>query len=694
MLRTRCVPLRGLGLLALTLLFPAAADAAGLLVAEGGFGGQLKLTEQNVRVVINNGIAVTHVDQVFQNQENRIVEALYTFPVPSNASVSNFSMWIGGKEVIGEVVEKKRARQIYESYKQTKRDPGLLEQVDFKRFEMRIFPIAANAEQRVRITYYQELDFDHDWAHYVYPLATTADGQTPDAATEQFSIQIDVKSPIAIAAMKSPSHGEAANITAYNEHLSRASLELTRAPIDRDFVIAYQVKRPFTGIDLLTSKTDDEPGYVQLTLTVGEELESANPGMDYVFVMDVSGSMATDDKLSASLSSVASFVEALAVEDRFELITFNDMPRPQFGQLAAVNDETLQRARTMLKEVRAKGSTLLTPAVEAAYRYRDVDRPLNVVVLSDGMTEDGASRELMRLIGQRPAGTRVFAIGVGNEVNRPLLRDMAKASGGLSAFLSRGDDFDRQAAAFRRKLIRPAIEEVTIQSLTDTLQLGDERSSSLYHGKPLRVYGRYTQSGPVSLKITGTIMGSPFEKVATVTLPDRDDANPEIERMWAWNEVQQLMSQVRARGETSESVAAIVDLCERYSIVSQYASFIVLENDQEYRRWKIEQRNAVREQRDRRARDAVNARLEQMRSRTLASVGPNAIPTSAAPIDSDAQPTIDRVTQRSRQVDDRSFDLGIPTNGGGQRGGGALDPLSGSIALALGAMGWARRKQK
>jgi Ca-activated chloride channel family protein len=59
-------------------------------------------------------------------------------------------MWIGGKEVVGEVVEKQRAREIYNSYKQVRRDPGLLEQVDYKNFEMRIFPIgpAGAAESR------------------------------------------------------------------------------------------------------------------------------------------------------------------------------------------------------------------------------------------------------------------------------------------------------------------------------------------------------------------------------------------------------------------------------------------------------------------------------------------------------------------------------------------------------------------
>ena len=164
-------------LLAMGLLRPPAqAEASGLLIADGGFGGTLEIKEQRVRVVINNGVAVTEVDQMFQNRENRVVEALYTFPVPRGASVSDFSMWIGGKQMVGEVVEKKRAREIYESYRQVRRDPGLLEQVDYRRFEMRIFPIAAGAEQRVRLVYYQELDFDHDVASYVYPLATTTRG--------------------------------------------------------------------------------------------------------------------------------------------------------------------------------------------------------------------------------------------------------------------------------------------------------------------------------------------------------------------------------------------------------------------------------------------------------------------------------------------------------------------------------------
>src|SRR5436190_11709795 len=168
--------------------WPGSARAAGLLIADGGFGGVLEVKEHDVQVTINNGIAVTKVTQTFHNTENRQLEALYTFPVPKGASVANFSMWINGKEMVGEVLEKKRAREIYESYKQSRRDPGLLEQTDFKTFEMRIFPIAPDADQKVQMTYYQELDVDHDWATYVYPLATSSRKELTSKTSVKFAL--------------------------------------------------------------------------------------------------------------------------------------------------------------------------------------------------------------------------------------------------------------------------------------------------------------------------------------------------------------------------------------------------------------------------------------------------------------------------------------------------------------------------
>ena len=326
------------------------ADGAGLLIADGGFGGVLEIKEHNVHVIINNGIAVTEIDQVFLNTENRQVEALYTFPVPKNASVANFSMWIGGKEMIGEVVEKERAREIYNSYKARKRDPGLLEQVDYKTFELRIFPIAARAEQRVRTTYYQELDVDHDWAGYVYPLATVTRTNIDQATTGRFSLSIDARSEVPIIEMESPSHAADFVIAKHTDNYWQASLETTGGDLSRDVVLGCKMSRPRTGFDMIASKQSDEDGYFQLMLTVGEELAQLDVGMDYVFVLDVSGSMGTDGKLQLSSDSIEAFVKALGDDDRFEIITFNVQPNTLFNQLTSVDASSQKQAAEFLAD--------------------------------------------------------------------------------------------------------------------------------------------------------------------------------------------------------------------------------------------------------------------------------------------------------------------------------------------------------
>ena len=607
--------------------------AAGLLIADGGFGGQLEIEEHNVQVTINNGVAVTEVTQVFRNLENRQVEALYTFPVPKNASVSNFSMWIAGKEMVGEVVEKKRAREIYESYKRRRIDPGLLEQVDYKRFEMRIFPINPRAEQKVKVTYYQELDADHNWVTYTYPLATVT-REDVDARTQgTFAFTLDAKSGIPIAAMESPSHAADFVVANHREDYYQASLETKGGDLNRDVVVAYKLERPRTGFDLVASNPPDEDGYFCLQLTAGEDVENVDHGMDYVFVLDISGSMSNSGKLRLSRRSIGAFIDAIGPEDRFEVITFNVQPNTLFRQLSAVSDETKARAQDFLASREARGGTVLNPAIKLAYSYGDPDRPLNVVVLSDGMTQPKERSALHRLIRERPANARVFCVGVGNEVNRPLLRQVAEEAGGLASFISHGDNFERQAKAFRRKLTHPVARNVQIA--IDGVSVYDVEPKilpNLYHGTPVRLYGRYRKGGTAKVVLSADVAGREVENKVEIEFPAIDASNPEIERMWAWRVVDRLMKEKNAGGASAPLVDEIVRLGELYSIVTEHTSFLVLENDAAYRRWQIERRNLRRLKRDRKARLELAAKLEAIRTKVATGLGPQGVElASAAP---------------------------------------------------------------
>jgi Ca-activated chloride channel family protein len=668
------------------------AQAAGLLIADGGLGGVLEIKEHDAQVMINNGVAVTKVTQIFKNTENRQVEALYTFPVPKGASVANFSMWINGKEIVGEVLEKERAQEIYNSYKRRRRDPGLLEQVDYKTFEMRIFPINAGAEQKVEITYYQELQYDNDRVTYVYPLATVTRRDIDSRTTGMFGITVEARSSVPIIEMESPSHGDDFVIARHADSYVTASLEMQSGLLARDVVVSYQISRPKTGIDLITSNSAGEDGYFLMTLTAGEELAKQEEGMDYVFVMDISGSMRNDSKLIVSRNSVEAFIDELGSGDRFEVMTFNVQPNTLFGELQPATDDIKQKAMTFMTSQNARGGTNLAPAMATAYKYGNPDRTLNVVVLSDGMTEQGERQTLMDLIRSRPRFSRVFCIGIGNEVNRPLLEQLADDSGGLAAFISRGDNFARQARSFRRKLMHPAASDVEIKIKGITVyDIEPKVLPSLYHGSPIRVYGRYKDHGKAFLTLNANIQGREFSQKAELSFPKKDPNNPEIERMWAWKRIDQLLKQADRNGSREQVIDEIVRLGEGYSIVTEYTSFLVLENDNEYKRWKIDRRNRLRLARDRQAQAERRNDLEKIRNRAMSDIGPQSAVKKTAARDGNrtqvaqaprpAVPTqaLPQNQSPSRQ-NNQSFDFDFP-------GSGPVGPLFVAVAY------WLRRRK-
>ncbi len=616
------------------------ARASGLLLADGGFGGALEIRSQEVTVTIDNAVAVTIVDQVFHNTENRPLEALYTFPVPKNASVAGFSMWINGKEMVGEVLEKKRAREIYESYKRQlrPRDPGLLEQVDYRTFEMRVFPIAAQADQRVRLTYYQELDVDQDWMSYVYPLATLS-RKGVDARRGRFALNLDVRSLVPIVEARSPSHAGDVALVRHGEGYYQASLEQPAGErLGKDVVLTFRLSRPHTGLDLVAHHEPGQDGTFALALTAGADVAERQTGMDYVFVLDVSGSMSDDGKLDVSREAVSAFLKALSAKDRFELLAFNIQSHTAFGQLTPATPEALARARSFLETQRPQGGTSLLPALTQAYGYAR-EQPLNVLVLSDGLTEQQERRPLLTGLASRPKGARVFCVGVGNDVDRPLLEQLAEESGGLAAFLSRGDDFQRQAQLFRSKLARPEASDLAFHwSGVEVFDVEPERLPSLYVGAPLRVYGRYRGGGQLQVQVTGKRGEQPFQQTATLSLPEKDKAHPEIERMWALRRVQRLLKDADRAGARDAVVSEVVRLGEAYAIATEYTSFLVLENDAEYQRFKVERRNALLLARDQAALEARRAELEALRQKSVADLGPEAVSKSASPAAPAASP--------------------------------------------------------
>ena len=146
------------------------ALAAGLMTPTNSGLPPLQIREQHVTVDVEDGYAITEVEQVFHNPNDQDLEAYYRFPVPERGTVAEFTVWIDGKPVIGEVLEKQQARQVYEKEKAAGREAGLTEKDSYKAFDVRVQPVRAGQDTRVRLVYMQPAFVDTGIGRYVYPL--------------------------------------------------------------------------------------------------------------------------------------------------------------------------------------------------------------------------------------------------------------------------------------------------------------------------------------------------------------------------------------------------------------------------------------------------------------------------------------------------------------------------------------------
>src|SRR5262245_40155782 len=221
---------RLLPILAVLLLAAPQARAAGLLVPTEKKLPPLAMLNHQVKIAIDDQVAVTTVEQTFRNHTDRELEATYIFPVPKGASVRKFSMWVNGTEVKGELVEADKARQIYTSIVRRTEDPGLLEYVGSNLLRLRVFPIPPKGDQKISISYTSVAPQENGVVEYVYPLKT--DGRAVETL-EKFSLTIDLKSQHLLQNIYSPTH--AITMTRPSDRQALIRFEKDQARLDRDF---------------------------------------------------------------------------------------------------------------------------------------------------------------------------------------------------------------------------------------------------------------------------------------------------------------------------------------------------------------------------------------------------------------------------------------------------------------------------
>ena len=592
------------------LIATTTVHGAGLLKPVGGGDGGTFIKSHHVEVVINNGYAQTTVDQVFGNTADQDYEAIYSFPIPKQASLSEISLWIDGQEVIGEVLEKEQAKKIYEEQVAKGNDTALAEKNGFKTFDIAVGRIRAGAETRLRMVYYQPIKIDLNIGRYVYPLAEGGVDEERIAFWEvdhkvhgDFSFQLKLKSAFPVADVRVPGYDQEAMISKTNGTVE-VVLEQNEggAELTRDVVFYYRLDDSVPArIEIVPYRASaTEPGTFMAVVTPAASLRPIAEGSDWIFVLDVSGSM-SGEKINMLTKGVSQVLGKMSPNDRFKLITFSDKARDLTRGFVTASPKNVNQWIQNVGHIQTGGGTALFAGLKSAYRSLDDDRTTGIILVTDGVCNIGPKGHKAFLDLLKQYDIRLFTFVMGNSANQPLMDRLAKDSGGFAMNISDSDDIVGRLLQAKVKVLHECMHDVRLSfSGEKVTQLTPAKPGNLFMGQQLVVFGRYNGSGPVNLTFSAKISGEQKQWNCTATLPEIDTENPELERMWALARIEETMETIRETGETKALRKKVVDLGTGYSLVSDYTSMIVL-NDTELENAGIQRNNYNRVQRERAA---------------------------------------------------------------------------------------------
>jgi Ca-activated chloride channel family protein len=534
-----------------------------------------------VNVTLEDQIITTQVDQVFRNDGKHTAEGTYVFPLPPGAIVQNFVMWIDGQPVEGEILSADKAREIYESYVQRRRDPALLEYVGRDAVRARIFPIPAGEERRIELTYTQILPIENGLMHYRYPLDTERFSAKP---LEQVSIYAEIKSQMELRAIYSPSHQDEILITQKGAHEATISYETNDIFPNRDFELYISTGTDNIGANLLTHNSETEDGFFMLMLSPAIESTTQHIlARDVFLVLDTSGSM-DGKKLEQAKAALTYVLEHLNTEDHFNVISFSSDV-----QTFATTPQPMTEAKQAIhwvNSLEAIGGTNIHLALSETLAQVSDMRPGIVIFLTDGLPTEGVIDEasiLDMLKQQAPDSARVFPFGVGYDVNTLFLDQLAEEHKGRPAYVEPYERIDENISAFYAKVQSPLLTNITLDfGDVHTYDLYPKSLTDLYAGTQLIITGRYEGSGTQRLTLTGDVNGEHRIYEYDVTFADQKEFNEQttfIPRLWAARKIGHLLTQIRLHGENEEWIDAVVTLSLRYGIITPYTSFLVEEPD-------------------------------------------------------------------------------------------------------------------
>lgn len=549
-----------------------------------------------VRVQVEGRTAQVEVSEWFRNRGRRVAEGDYHYPLPREAAFDGFSLFQGERELRGEIMDVARAREIYESIVRRRKDPALIEFAGHGLLRSRIFPIEPGETRKVVLRYTQVLERAGEALQFRYAApAVAAGGRTatgPGAGggtsrpsrPAPLSLELTADDGERFLDPFSPTHeletsrhGGGLSVRASGDLTGRLSLFLPLA--DRD-----------VGLTVATHATHGEDGWVMLTLTPGRAEVEPRP-REVTVVLDVSGSM-SGAKIQQARSALHQLLGSLGPRDRFRLLAYSTTVRPHALEWASAgDDEQLADARRWIDALAAEGGTNIGAALDEAFRLDSPEERLPVVLfLTDGIPTVGEQSvdRIAARAEERRGRARVFAFGVGHDVNTALLDRLTEAGRGATGYVEPDESVERALSTLAGKIRHPVLTDLSLLRAPVRLtELYPVEIPDLFAGEEVVLFGRYER--PESEEVRGELVlegrrGGRTERFSVeARFPEIREAGGFLPRLWASRKLGFLTRRTWTEGAAPELVEEIRRIALRYGLPSPYTSYLVTEPERTVR---------------------------------------------------------------------------------------------------------------
>ena len=557
---------------------------------------QLPLKDTNVDIAVSGVIADVKVLQTYRNEGSRPINASYVFPASTRAAVYSMRMKIGDQVIVAKIKEREAAKQEFDKAKQEGKSASLLEQQRPNVFSMSLANVMPRDQIEIELRYTELLVPTDGVYEVVFPTvvgpryssqsASTApkhdqfvkspylhQGQQP---TSTLHISTRIAAGVPLQDLSCISH----QILPVWEGQGVAHLTMDAANAfqgNRDFVLRYRLAGEQIASGLLLYQGQDENFFLYMAQPPQRVATEDIPAREYIFVVDVSGSM-EGYPLNTSKKLLRDLIGQLRPTDTFNVVLFAGDSHVLAPKSLAANQENIDTAIKLLEQQRGSGGTELLAAIEQAMKLpRDTDVSRSVVLVTDGYVsgEKGVFDYIRANLDQ----CNVFSFGIGSSVNRYLIEGVAKAGMGEPFIVTQESEAPAVANKFREYIQTPLLTNIKVRSVGfETYDVQPAHFPDLLAQRPVILFGKWR--GPVAgmFELTGKTGRGEYVQRLDVTGVQPDEANRALRYLWARSQIAEL-SDYGSRDLDADSVSKITALGLKYSLLTQYTSFIAVREE-------------------------------------------------------------------------------------------------------------------